>query len=55
MKYAVEIHEKFKDNTYGDLVKVLGIFNTEKEALECLFIYEDTITDKEVIDIYECE
>lgn len=53
MKYAVEIHEKFKDDTHGDLIKVVGIFDTEAEAWKCLYEYENTITDKEVIDIYE--
>lgn len=55
MKYSVEVHEKYTDNTHGDLIKVIGIFDTEKEACECLYKNESLILDNEVIDIYNIE
>lgn len=52
MKYSVEIHEKYTDYTHGDLINVVGIFNTEKEAWECLHKNEAIISENEVIDVY---
>ena len=55
MKYSVEIHEKYTDNTHGDLIKVIGVFDTEQKAWECLYDNESLISDNEVIDVYNCE
>ena len=52
MKYAVEIHRKYTENTHGDLVNVLGIFDTEEEAWKCLYKHRPSIKNNEIIDIY---
>ena len=52
MRYAVEIHRKYKENTHGDLIKVLGDFDNEDEAWKCLYEYRPSIKHNEIIDIY---
>ncbi len=51
--FSVEVHEKFKENTHGNLVKILGVFDTENEAWKCKYKQESLISDNQVIDIYE--
>lgn len=47
-KYSVEVHEKFKADSRGNLID-------EKEALKCKNDYAQLIEDNQVIDVYVVE
>ena len=55
MKYSVEIHKRSTENTHGDLIKVIDVFDTENDAYECMYKNESLIKNDEIIDVYLCE